>query len=105
MSALRSAFTKPWKIKYSNIFLLAMLVYDLQRYHQDFTVGVVDQVMEDVRRGLEVNSYKDNQKRVATMKYLGEMYIYRVISSGMVFDVFWSLVTFGHGAFLLPFLF
>ncbi|KAG8747796.1 hypothetical protein FRC10_011241 [Ceratobasidium sp. 414] len=93
---LLSVFTKPWKVKYSNISLLAMLAYDLQRYHTDFSIRVVDQVLEDVRLGMEQNIYKNNQRRVATMKYLGELYMYRLISSTLVFDTLWSLVTFGH---------
>ena len=93
---LHKVFTKPWKLKYGNISLLAMLTYDLQRYHPEFAVAVVDQVLEDVRRGLEVNLYSTNQRRVATMKYLGELYNYRLFSSGIVFDALWSLVTFGH---------
>ena len=93
---LHSAFTKAWKIKYSSISLLAMLAYDLQRYHPDFSIAVVDQVLENVRRGLETNAYKVNQQRVATIKYLGELYIYRLISSSIIFDTLWSLVTFGH---------
>ncbi|KAJ7680426.1 ARM repeat-containing protein [Mycena polygramma] len=93
---LHKVFTKPWKIKFSNISLLAMLTYDLQRYHPEFAVAVVDQVLEDVRRGLEQNVYSTNQRRVATIKYLGELYIYRLLSSGIVFDTLWSLVTFGH---------
>lgn len=93
---LHNVFTKAWKLKYSNISLLAMLAYDLQRYHPDFSIAIVDQVLENVRRGLETNNYKANQQRVATIKYLGELYIYRVISSSIVFDTLWSLVTFGH---------
>ena len=93
---LRSMFTKPWKMKYSNISLLAMLAYDLQRYHPVFAVYIVDQVLEDIRRGLETNVYKANQQRVSTMKYLGELYIYRLIGSTIIFDTLWSLVTFGH---------
>ncbi|KAI0057973.1 ARM repeat-containing protein [Artomyces pyxidatus] len=93
---LHKVFTKPYKLRYSNVALLAMLTYDLQRYHPDFAIAVVDQVLEDVRRGLEQNVYSANQRRVATMKYLGELYIYRLISSGLVFDTLWSLVTFGH---------
>uniref|UniRef100_A0A0W0FH57 MIF4G domain-containing protein n=1 Tax=Moniliophthora roreri TaxID=221103 RepID=A0A0W0FH57_MONRR len=89
-------FTKPWKLKFSNISLVAMLTYDLQRYHPSFSVSVVDQVLEDIRRGLEQNVYSTNQRRVATIKYLGELYIYRLLSSGIVFDTLWSLVTFGH---------
>jgi len=93
---LHKVFTKPWKITYGNISLLAMLTYDLQRYHPGFAISVVDQILEDVRRGLEQNIYSTNQRRVATIKYLGELYIYRLLGSGIVFDTLWSLMTFGH---------
>ncbi|KAI0688727.1 transcription factor [Cerioporus squamosus] len=96
LRTLHKVFTKPWKLKYGHISLLAMLTYDLQRYHPAFTVGVVDQVLEDIRRGLETNVYSMNQRRVASIKFLGELYIYRLISSGIIFDTFWTLVTFGH---------
>ncbi|KAM5543259.1 hypothetical protein V8D89_003133 [Ganoderma adspersum] len=93
---LQKVFTKPWKLKYSHIPLLAMLTYDLQRYHPAFSFGVVDQVMEDIRRGMESNIYSMNQRRIASIKFLGELYIYRLISSGIIFDTLWTLVTFGH---------
>ncbi|KAF8843012.1 ARM repeat-containing protein [Paxillus ammoniavirescens] len=94
--SLRKVFTKPWKIKYSHVSLLAMLTYDLQRYHPAFAISVMDQVLEDIRRGLEQNVYSTNQQRVATMKYLGELYIYRLVGSSLIFDTLWMLVTFGH---------
>jgi regulator of nonsense transcripts 2 len=93
---LHKVFTKPHRLRFGNIALLAMLAYDLQRYHPAFAIGVVDTVFEDVRRGLEQNVYSANQRRVATLKYLGELYIYRLIGSALVFDTLWSLVTFGH---------
>ena len=98
VQSLHKVFSKVWKLKFSNISLLAMLAYDLHRYHPEFSIGIVDQVLEDVRRGLEVNIYKANQQRVATVKYLGELYIYRMVNSGIIFDTLWTLVTFGHGA-------
>lgn len=94
--SLHKVFSKPWKLKYSNIGLLAMLTYDLQRHHSAFAIAIVDQVVEDIRRGLELNSYSMNQQRVATVKYLGELYIYRLINSALVFDTLWLLATFGH---------
>ena len=100
-TTLHKAFTKPWKIKYGNIALLAMLTYDLQRYYPAFTIAVVDQVLEDIRRGLEQNVYNINQRRMSTIKYLGELYIYRLIGSSIVFDTLWTLVTFGHRRFNL----
>lgn len=88
-----------WKIKFSNVHLFAVLLYDLGRYHPEFSVAVIDDVLENIRSGMEVNNFKYNQQRIATVKYLGEMYNYRVIDSRVVFDTLWSLVTFGHRAF------
>lgn len=48
-------FTEIWEVKYGNIPLVAMLVYDLQKYHPDFSLGVLDQVLEDIRAGMEVS--------------------------------------------------
>ncbi|KAF7782626.1 hypothetical protein Agabi119p4_2002 [Agaricus bisporus var. burnettii] len=93
---LHKVFTKPWKIKYSSISLLAMLTYDLQRYRPAFSISVVDQILEDIRRGLEQNVYSANQKRIATIKFLGELYNYRMFSSSIIFDTLWLIVTFGH---------
>ncbi|THH26707.1 hypothetical protein EUX98_g7481 [Antrodiella citrinella] len=93
---LQKYFTKPWKVKYGSIPLLAMLTYDLQRYYPAFTIGIVDQVLEDIRRGLEQNVYSINQRRLASIKYLGELYIYRLVNSAIIFDTLWSIVTFGH---------
>jgi regulator of nonsense transcripts 2 len=42
-------------LKYGNIPLVAMLVYDLQKYHLDFSLAIVDQVLEDIRAGMEVS--------------------------------------------------
>ncbi|BGP19262.1 hypothetical protein JCM10213_008219 [Rhodosporidiobolus nylandii] len=93
---LHNAFVKVWKIKYSNVHLFAVLLYDLGRYHPDFSVSVIDDVLENVRVGMELNNFKYNQQRIATVKYLGELYNYRVIDSRLIFDTLWSLVTFGH---------
>ncbi|KAI9510115.1 ARM repeat-containing protein [Russula earlei] len=93
---LHRVFTRPFKLHYGNIALLAMLTYDLQRYRPEFSIAVVDQVMEDIRRGLEQNIYSANQRRVAAVKYLGELYIYRLVSSGLIFDTLWAFATFGH---------
>ena len=101
---LHKVFTKPWKLNFGNVGLLAMLTNDLNRYHPEFVVSVVDQILEDIRRGLEQNAYSTNQRRVATVKYLGELYNYRLLGSGIIFDMLWSLVTFGHRKDSLVFL-
>ncbi|KAG7177035.1 Regulator of nonsense transcripts 2-like [Homarus americanus] len=57
--------------------------------------AVVDGILEDIRLGLEVNHPKYNQRRVAAVKYLGELYNYRVIESTIIFKVLYLFCTFG----------
>lgn len=51
---LLNTFSNVWELKYGNIGFVAGLVYDLQRYHPDFGVAVLDQTMENIRIGMEV---------------------------------------------------
>ncbi|KAH8423644.1 mRNA decay protein [Aspergillus melleus] len=93
---LERVFSKPVKVKYGNIHLLAILISALYRYHQDFVIGIVDNVLEQITLGLEQNEFKFNQKRVAEVKYLGELYNYKMIDSPVIFDTLYRIVTFGH---------
>ncbi|KAF3908233.1 hypothetical protein AA313_de0203976 [Arthrobotrys entomopaga] len=88
--------TKIWKVRYSNVFLIAILVFGLFRYHQDFGIRVVDGVLENIRLGLEENDYRMNQRRIATIKYLGELYNYKMIDSPVIFDTLYLILSFGY---------
>lgn len=48
-------------------------------------------MLEDIRIGMEINLPKMNQRRVAMIKYFGELYNYRLIESTDVFKVNSSL--------------
>lgn len=98
---LERVFSKPVKVKYGNIHLLAILVSALYRYHQDFVIGIVDNILERITLGLEQNEFKFNQKRIAEVKYLGELYNYKMIDSPVIFDTLYRIVTFGYGELVL----
>lgn len=83
-------------MKYGSIHLLAILVSALYRYHQDFVIGIVDNLLEQAILGLEQNDFKFNQKRIAEVKYLGELYNYKIIDSPVIFDTLYRIITFGH---------
>ena len=59
------------------------------------SIQVVDGVIEDIRLGMEINHPKYNQRRVSSVKYLGELYNYRMVDSSVVFKTFYSFITFG----------
>ncbi|KAL4905185.1 hypothetical protein BDW74DRAFT_20111 [Aspergillus multicolor] len=93
---LERVFSKPAKVKYGSIHLLAILVGALYRYHQGFVIGIVDNILEYITLGLEQNDFKFNQKRIAEVKYLGELYNYKMIDSPVIFDTLYRIVTYGH---------
>jgi regulator of nonsense transcripts 2 len=40
--------------------------------------------------------FRFNQRRVLTVRYLGELYNYRCVSSSIIFDTLYSFISFGH---------
>eukprot|EP00850_Spirogloea_muscicola_P006728 SM000032S12112 [mRNA] locus=s32:567211:573564:- [translate_table: standard] len=129
--------------KYSQVHLVASLTAGLSRYHDAFSIAVVDQVLaeslrfyghvgmllrstwnhgflmsfdllgsrfdaildhvaicqllEEVRLGLEVNKYRMQQRRLTAMRFLGELYNYRLVDSGVIFDTLYLILFCGHG--------
>jgi regulator of nonsense transcripts 2 len=59
--------------------------------------------MEAVSFGLEQNDFKFNQRRIAEVKYLGELYNYRMLEHPVIFDTMYKILTFGHGKLDLRF--
>ncbi|PHH59009.1 hypothetical protein CDD81_3946 [Ophiocordyceps australis] len=102
VAILERIFSKPGKVKYGNIQLLAILLSSLHRYHSDFVVKVIDNVIESVSIGLEHNDFRFFQRRVAEIRYLGELYNYRVLEHPVIFDTLYHIVTFGYGGPPLP---
>ncbi|KAK3390466.1 armadillo-type protein [Podospora didyma] len=102
VAILHKVFSKPGKVKYGNVHLLAILLSALYRYHTEFVIGAIDHVIESISFGLEQNDFKFNQRRVAEVKYLGELYNYRMLEHPVIFDTMYKIMTFGHGGPPVP---
>merc|ERR1719402_1751216 len=76
-----------FNVKYFNIRYVASLLAGLVQYHDQVGHRVLDDVLEDVRLGLEMNDLKYNQRRTATVRFLGELYNYRLADSSLIFKV------------------
>ncbi|KAG5438446.1 hypothetical protein PCANB_002935 [Pneumocystis canis] len=85
-----------WDVRFNNIHLLAILIKGLSFYHHEFTIKLVDSILELIRIGLEENNYKHNQRQIALVKYLGELYNYKILDTPVIFDTLYTLVIFGH---------
>ncbi|KAG5951050.1 hypothetical protein E4U53_003874 [Claviceps sorghi] len=99
---LEKVFSKPGKVKYGNIHILAILLSALYRYHPEFVVKVIDNVIESVSLGLEQNDFRFCQRRIAEVKYLGELYNYRMLEHPVIFDTMYKILTFGYGGPPVP---
>ncbi|CAB4301017.1 unnamed protein product [Prunus armeniaca] len=94
---LLKCFMKVHKGKYGQIHLIASLTAGLSRYHDQFAVSVVDEVLEEIRLGLELNEYGMQQRRIAHMRFLGELYNYEHVDSSVIFETLYLILVFGHG--------
>ncbi|XP_046622632.1 regulator of nonsense transcripts 2 [Neodiprion virginianus] len=82
-------------VKYLNIRCVGSLLAGLVAHYEAVGPYVVDGVLEDIRLCMEVNLPKYNQRRIAMVKYLGELYNYRLVESGDIFRTLYLLITFG----------
>ncbi|TPP48789.1 Regulator of nonsense transcripts 2 [Fasciola gigantica] len=88
-------FTRAWEVRYTNINCLASILSGLAVFHRSFAMAVVDNVIEDVRVGMELNLPHLNQRRISMVKYLGLLYNYCLVDSPVIFKTLYSLLTFG----------
>ncbi|KAM3076838.1 mRNA decay protein, variant 4 [Clarireedia jacksonii] len=102
VAILEKVLSKPGKVKYGNIYLLAIITGALFRYHQDFVVTVIDNLLEHIVVGLEQNDFKYNQRRIAEVKYLAELYNFRMVDHPVIFNTMYRIMTFGHGGPPVP---
>lgn len=87
--------TAAYNVKYPNIRCMGSLLAGLVAHYETIGPQVVDGVLEDIRLCMEINLPKFNQRRIAMVKYLGELYNYRMVESGDIFRTLYLLITFG----------
>ncbi|XP_065186953.1 regulator of nonsense transcripts 2-like [Sycon ciliatum] len=89
-------FTRVWRLKYSNIQCLANVLSGLELYQDEFALRVIDGILEEIRIGMETNSEKHNQRRLAVVRFLGEMYNYRLVEAAVIFRTLYMFLGFGN---------
>uniref|UniRef100_A0A182IML3 MIF4G domain-containing protein n=1 Tax=Anopheles atroparvus TaxID=41427 RepID=A0A182IML3_ANOAO len=87
--------SKAYNIRYHLIRSLADLLAGLNSYQERAVVRVLDTVFEDIRAGLEIHDNKLAQRRVAMVKYLGELYNYQLVDSYNILNTLYSIISFG----------
>ncbi|XP_013182945.2 regulator of nonsense transcripts 2 [Amyelois transitella] len=84
-----------WRVRASARRALARLTAELAVWQEVVAPAVVDTIIEEIRVTMEDPHPKYNQRRIATVRYLGELYNYKLLDSRDVFTVLYSFITFG----------
>jgi len=87
--------SNPSNVRFSCLSALALLVAGLDHIHQ-VGCAVLDNVLEEIRVGLEMNRYSQNQRRILSAHYLAELYNHKVCDAQVIFDTLYLFITFGH---------
>eukprot|EP01104_Vermistella_antarctica_P003609 TRINITY_DN1384_c0_g2_i1.p1 TRINITY_DN1384_c0_g2~~TRINITY_DN1384_c0_g2_i1.p1 ORF type:complete len:1138 (-),score=443.59 TRINITY_DN1384_c0_g2_i1:824-4237(-) len=94
---VRHTLLKAARIKYTTMALVASLVSGLANYNDTLTIGLVDDLLENIRDGLETPDFTKHQHHILNMKFLGELYNYTMVGSQVIFDMLYTLIFLGHG--------
>ena len=68
---------------------------NLNMFQETVGILVVDNVLEAMRIGMEINQPQYNQRRISEAKLLGELYNYRMIESNIIFNSLYLVISFG----------
>lgn len=95
-STLFELFTTPKEVSYQYLPKLVKILHALRGSHRNFVIKCVDQVLEDIHRGLERNHYNENMKRVAEVRYLVEMLNLNIVNSEVIIETLYSILKYGY---------
>ncbi|XP_026677230.1 regulator of nonsense transcripts 2-like [Diaphorina citri] len=86
--------SNPNNIKFDKINIMAKLVQSLSEEYEEQMIQVVDNVLEDIRLGLEVMDKAMSQRRIAMVAYLGELYIHcDLVEKDTIITTLYSIIT------------
>jgi hypothetical protein len=87
----RSVMQMKQLIKYKNL-----CDFSCKLIHWRFCLLIWMQLLVEIRVRLELNDYTMQQRRLAHMRFLGELYNYECIGSSVIFDTLDLIIVFGH---------
>ena len=95
---LRTMLRAVRKGRYSQLKPLASLTAGLSRWHPTIVGNLVDAVLEEIIAGMENPEAALYQRRVAAVRFLGELYSYKVVNVMLIFNTLHTLLSYGHTA-------
>ncbi|AMD19751.1 HCL400Cp [Eremothecium sinecaudum] len=93
---LLSLFTKPHKIGYQSISLMAECLASIYLYRREFVVRTVDAILENIERNLEINEDSYNMKQIAQVTYMSWIFNYGMVRSEVILETMYHILKYGY---------
>lgn len=78
--------------KFNEMDVMAILLASLRKYHRAFVISLMDSLFEEILRACERNDFKESQRRIALIKFIGECYNFKVVHTATLFDLLYRLI-------------
>jgi len=82
--------------RFGDIADVALLLQMLkeQEATRYFAIELLDNIFEEVYRAMERNDFKEAQRRVAVVKFIGEAYNHKLLHTDNLFDLLYRLINY-----------
>lgn len=81
-------------VSYPSVGKIAQLLCSLVPGHPDFVIACVDDLLETLQLSLEKNDYRDTPERVRMVKFIGELFNYRLLDTTVILQTLYQLIGF-----------
>lgn len=81
-------------VAFHNIGNVASLLCALVPGRPQFVLQCIDALLESIQVGLEKNDFRDSPARIRQIKFVGELFNYRLFDTAMIFDSLFHLIAF-----------
>ena len=82
--------------KYVSVSVLADCLSGLSSHRPNAIILLVDKVIEELTRGLEIPLKRQPQRMLSLVRLLGELYNYSVLSGPLIFEILYLIINHGH---------
>jgi regulator of nonsense transcripts 2 len=86
-------FVRCWKVNFTMVQHFARMLYELSTTRDTLAIMVCDAVLEEIRIGMETNILVHTQRRLCTIKYLSELYRFKLVDGKVIFNVLYALLS------------
>ena len=93
---LIDCLSSPEDLNYDNIPSLAEILEKMSKKNKHVLARTVDTIIEKIIRGLEENDYRLNRVRMAHIKYISDIFNYKLVNFKFIRDLLYKIVTYGH---------